>query len=69
MSAVVECRHGLDEDTCSTCKHGVARPVMREADYVTVARFEGHCTGCNLPIYVGQTIASFHGRFVHQGCL
>ena len=69
MRVTAECKHGLDEDTCSLCLHPNRQPETREADYVTTARFEGHCRDCDLPIHPGQAIAAFHGRFVHEGCL
>lgn len=33
------------------------------------ARYDGHCSGCNLPINVGQMIAKLSdGRYMHHRC-
>lgn len=65
-----ECIHGLDEAWCATCLHGPARrdqPPTIEATFR--ARYEGQCSGCDLPINPGQTIHKLsNDRYVHEGC-
>ena len=45
-------------DTCPVCQG----PVKKDDDppqwkAIMVAQFDGHCSGCNLPISAGQIIA------------
>lgn len=64
-----ECIHGLDDAWCSICKHGPTMPESVTIEATFSARFNGDCTSCDLPIYVGQTIHKLsNGRYVHRGC-
>lgn len=78
----VECRHGLDERDCSTCKHpekrvpfdgafgGMWGPPKR---VVFFAKFESKCPGCGLPCYKTQKVAMYiygddeHKVVFHEG--
>jgi len=67
---MTECRHGLEEEWCSLCKRPTPpSPENAQVEATFAAKFDGDCPGCDLPIYVGQTIHKLSsGRYVHQGC-
>lgn len=45
------------------------KPEPVTVEYRFVAKYEGQCTVCNLPIYVGQHAAHLsNGRNVHTDC-
>lgn len=72
MSDEVECRHGLDPRWCASCKQGPQpRPSTRTPVVVATftAKYDGHCTGCNLSIFKGQRVHKLeNGAYVHEGC-
>lgn len=65
-----ECPHGMEDPSwCSTCKHGPERNEPDKIDYAFTAKYEGHCTSCDLPIYIGQRAAKMtKGRVIHEDC-
>lgn len=52
-----ECPHGLDRRWCGVCLHGPSRPQPVTVEATFAARYEGHCSPCNLPISVGQVVS------------
>lgn len=65
-----ECIHELDPQWCSTCKHGPERKTPEAFAMRFVARYDGDCTSCDLPIYVGQRAGkTTRGRTIHEDCL
>lgn len=68
-SDMSECIHGLDTEWCATCKHGPEKQPRDEIEYSFTAKYDGHCSSCNLPVYVGQRAAkTVKGRLIHEGC-
>jgi hypothetical protein len=64
-----DCIHGLDPRTCSTCLHGVSRPERPTVEYRFVAKHEGQCPECDLPIHVGDPVAKMStGAYLHVWC-
>lgn len=68
------CPHGdIDPSCCPECLNGTP-PEAPHAARLTVertlqARFGGHCSGCNLPTYVGQQISQMSdGTYRHAAC-
>ncbi len=65
-----ECIHGMLKGYCSICKNGVTKKDDEEAEIVFVARFDGQCSACNLPINKNQyACRTDKGRTIHKGCL
>jgi len=61
------CIHELPSGQCSYCKpdRGYGSDPVR----IFRAKYEGHCSGCNLPISIGQMVAWTPGRpTIHEGC-
>lgn len=57
-------------DTCLVCQ-GPKKEESTEFKWrtMTVARFDGHCRKCNLPIMVGQTIVNDDDEsWKHRDC-
>ncbi len=65
-----ECKHGLEVAWCAACKEGLKRNPPDTADWRFVARYDGHCPECDLPIHVGQRAAkTTKDRTLHESCL
>lgn len=70
MSDDDECPHGLDSRWCGVCLHGPMRPQPVTVEATFAARFDGHCSPCNLPIAAGQIVSKLSdGRYVHRECV
>lgn len=71
MSADGLCPHDGDPHTCPPCQRArqpKPEPLTPETP-VFVARYDGDCPGCHLPIHVGQFCARWSdGRTRHMGC-
>lgn len=52
-----ECIHGLGPVAACVICNGRAKREQAEAYRTFPAKYPGHCSACNLPIYVGQMIA------------
>ncbi len=66
---MAECPHGLDDLWCSLCLKRPSGSSTIEIEASFKARYEGDCSGCDLPIYVGQVVHRLStGRYVHEGC-
>lgn len=70
MTAVDEfCKHDLLAITCSTCLHGPDTKRSRRfvaAGPEFIARWDGQCPACNLPIQVGRRVVmTTLGVYVH----
>lgn len=51
-----ECRHGLNEDWCASCKKQLPpAPLVLEGQTIS-ARFGSKCPGCGDPIMVGEDV-------------
>ena len=65
-----ECIHGIwPASVCTTC-NGKDRKAETDIDWRTfVAKYAGHCGGCNLPLREGELIVwhADRGAF-HEGC-
>lgn len=73
MSAPTDdCVHGLGPiEACVDCNGRAQRERAAAAERPSVfpARHASHCTGCNLPITIGQRIAWLPGHTVtHEDC-
>lgn len=71
MNEDEECIHGLGPIACCTICNGRERREADQQQYRTfAAAYAGQCSGCNLPIVVGQTIAwpVGGGPTYHDGC-
>jgi hypothetical protein len=69
---VSECRHGLDDRWCASCKD--PRPGAASRDDETpgpafTARYPGSCPGCGEAIELGQTIRGVGGLYHHARCV
>lgn len=65
------CPHGDDPAICPPCRRsaGKDKPEPTVVEFEFTARYSGDCTGCNLPIHIGQRCARLtNGRTVHVGC-
>ena len=69
------CTHGMPSPaSCIECmEDGPVMPPSAqpqvEVEAVLVARFDGHCSRCNLPIHIDQYIVRLSDdRYVHAGC-
>lgn len=70
---MAECKHGLEDYSCATCKHG---PEVKTSSWkngaVFPARYDGQCPECDLPTHVGQKMVRQEGddavRYVHEWC-
>lgn len=53
-----ECDHGSDPATCPVCRRaaGKDKPAPVERTAIFTANYDGFCSGCKLPIEVGQPI-------------
>lgn len=77
-AVATDCQHGMPTPaSCMDCMYeGNVPPAPRpEREHVAItfeAKFEGHCGGCDLPIYPGQQVHRLEptGRYVHafSGC-
>ena len=70
-----KCPHGMPSYwSCEECLYGEAPPppppkVKAKPVSRFTAKYDGHCDGCNLGIYVGQLIIRMSDdRYVHDGC-
>lgn len=64
-----ECMHGLPAGTCSSCKHPLTAPAAPTVEHTFIARRDGHCPGCNLPISEGDHIAKMSDEtYRHRWC-
>lgn len=66
------CIHEQYRPTCSICSGRDARERAAQAETPRTfrAKYSGQCRGCNLPIYVGETVAWIPGRpAVHASCV
>lgn len=64
-----ECKHGLDPRWCAACKAPLPRHEQVDIEATFAARYEGQCSGCNLPIQVGQVVHRLSTeQYVHRGC-
>jgi hypothetical protein len=55
-------------DTCNVCRGPVPKPAETVERYFT-ARYDGHCSDCDLPINAGTDVALLTtGRYVHGSC-
>lgn len=70
-----ECKHGLEEATCSTCRTVDARTLLRQgrfpAGWVAVeASFDSRCPGCGGFVQLGEAIYKTHPdeTFVCESC-
>lgn len=72
MSALEECIHGLGPvEACVICNGRAKREAAEEAERprVFVAKFDGQCDECDLPIHVGQMVAWLpERRATHEEC-
>ena len=70
------CKHAFLPDECAICKY-ILRWVLPPSQFPdedpTVpqvkAKYEGHCIGCNLPIYPGQYVSPADNTWAHTECL
>lgn len=69
------CAHGFASPaSCIDCMENgpvapPTRPMPVDVEATFRAKFDGHCTGCNLPVSAGQVVHRLSdGRYVHQGC-
>lgn len=71
----LSCAHGFPSPaSCVDCMEEgpvapptASTPATIEATFR--AKYDGHCTGCNLPVGIGQVVHRLsEGRYVHQGC-
>lgn len=73
----MSCPHGMPAaGSCIDCMdEGLLPPApkpepARPLGHMTVARFPGHCAGCNLAIHEGQTIAAMSDdTWRHSACV
>lgn len=70
-----QCLHGMPTPaSCTECMYdGVGVEPEREAPPFPVttlyARFDGHCRGCDFPVYENQLIHKLsNDTYVHVGC-
>lgn len=72
--SVVTCDHGMPTpSSCVSCMDEGNLPVPpRQRETVEryyVAKSDGHCTGCDLPVTVGQhMVATSNLRVLHEWC-
>ena len=64
-----DCKHGLPALTCAACRNPYRPPGPPTIEHMFNARFAGHCSGCNLPVVVGQRIARMSDEtYLHDWC-
>jgi hypothetical protein len=63
-----ECLHGMNPAWCSHCLARSRPPVVPVPGPPFLARVDGHCSGCNLPIHPGQVIRRAGARYLHERC-
>lgn len=65
---VTECRHGIEEAWCGSCK-GAPAPAPLVLEGVTrPARFSNKCPGCGDPIIEGEDVHLTDGGWVCTRC-
>lgn len=66
-----ECIHDLPKYSCTICLHPKIVDPHDDVYYhgTVMAKYDGHCTYCNLPIYEGEFITHDGTRWVHESHL
>lgn len=63
----MECRHGMREDWCATCKKQEPEVLVLEGP-TSAAKFDSKCGGCGDPIITGEDIHLTDGGWVCTAC-
>lgn len=68
-----DCPHGMPSvGSCVECMADGPVPAPKqepEQRYTVTAKFDGHCTECNLPIRAGDRVSGVRaGRWIHAEC-
>lgn len=63
------CIHELDASTCSICLAPTkAVGHSYPSSHSIVAKHDGYCPGCEMPIYAGEEIYNDGTGWCHVGC-